>query len=107
MSGDHDKYLEDNLMMSNGYHLNERGQRIDRFDLEQAMMNTWQVVDDLGMLYNNIEKLNEDQLMGAVDGLKIYANMRQQHLWDTYEALLHNERQDRITSGEVGTDQGF
>ena len=88
-------------MMSNGYHLNERGQRIDRFDLEQAIMNTWQVVEDLGMLYNNIENLNEDQLMGAVDGLKIYANMRQQHLWDTYEAMLHNERQDKINSGEA------
>lgn len=90
-------------MISNGYYLNERGQRIDRFDLEQAMMNTWQVVDDLGMLYNNLEKLNEDQLMGAVDGLKIYANMRQQHLWDTYEAVLHNERQDKLNNEESGT----
>lgn len=90
-------------MISNGYYLNERGQPIDRFDLEQAIMNTWQVVEDLGMLYNNLEKLNEDQLMGAVDGLKIYANMRQEHLWDTYEAMLHNERQDRLNNEESGT----
>ena len=90
-------------MISNGYYLNERGHPIDRFDLEQAIMNTWQVVEDLGMLYNNLEKLNEDQLMGAVDGLKIYANMRQEHLWDTYEAMLHNERQDKLNNAESGT----
>ena len=90
-------------MISNGYYLNAHGKPTDRFDLEQAIMNTWQVVEDLGMLYNNLEKLNEDQLMGAVDGLKIYANMRQEHLWDTFEAMLHNERQDRLNNEESRT----
>ena len=90
-------------MMSNGYYLNTHGKPTDRFDLEQSIMNTWQVVEDLSMLYNNLEKLDLDQLMAAVDGLKIYANMRQEHLWDTFEAMLHNERQDQLNNAESGT----
>ena len=79
-------------MISNGYYLNSKGKRIDRFDLEEKIMQAWHTVDDLKTLYNNVEEMDIDQLWGAIDGLRIFADMRQQELWDTYEAMLKNER---------------
>jgi uncharacterized membrane-anchored protein YjiN (DUF445 family) len=79
-------------MIGDGYKLNSSFQRITRFDLEEKIMAAWHTVDDLKALYNNVEEMDLDQLYGAIDGLRIFADMRQQELWDTYEAMLHNER---------------
>lgn len=82
-------------MVVNGYKCDEKGKRIDRFSLEQAIMEAWHTVDDLRVLYNNVEGMNTDQMMGAVDGLRIFADMRFNKLWDTFEDVLHNMRMDR------------
>lgn len=76
------------------YKCDEKGKRIDRFHLEQAIMEAWHTVEDLKVLYSNVEGMNEDQVMGAVDGLRIFADMRFNKLWDTFEDVLHNMRID-------------
>ena len=97
MSGDHNKYCLDEAkhMMANGYKLNSNLQPITRFDLEEKIMETWQTVTDLKALYRNIEYMDEDQILSAVDGLSIFADMRCESLFRTFESMLHNERLDR------------
>ena len=82
-------------MIMNGYKCDDKGTRIDRFHLEQAIMEAWQTTTDIKMVYNSLDDMNADQVMGAVDGLYIFAEMRFESLWETFESLLHNMRVDK------------
>jgi hypothetical protein len=84
-----------NEMVINGYKCDDKGTRIDRFHLEQAIMEAWQTSTDIKMVYNSWENMTDDQMMGAVDGLHIFAEMRFESLWETFESLLHNMRVDK------------
>ena len=84
-----------NEMVINGYKCDEKGTRIDRFHLEAAIMEAWQTSTDIKMVCYNLEGMNKDQVMGAVDGLHIFAEMRFESLWETFESLLHNMRVDK------------
>jgi hypothetical protein len=77
-------------MIVNGIHMNDKGTPVDRFDLEQAIMETWQVVNDLRLLMHRLEYMNEDQIASAIHGLEIFADMRCDSLWNTYENCLSN-----------------
>lgn len=79
-------------MIINGVHMNDKGKPIDRFDLEQEIMKVWHTVDDLKTLLKRLEYMNEDQIFSAVHGLQIFADMRCESLWNTYENYLSNER---------------
>lgn len=84
-----------NEMVINGYKCDDKGTRIDRFHLEQAIMEAWQTSTDIKMVYQSLDGMSEDQVMGAVDGLHIFAEMRFESLWETFESLLHNMRVDK------------
>ena len=77
-------------MIINGVHMNDKGKPIDRFDLEQAIMEVWHVVDDLRLLTERLEYMNEDQTFSAVHGLQIFADMRCERLWQTFENCISN-----------------
>lgn len=79
-------------MIINGVHMNDEGRPVDRFDLEQEILKVWHTVDDLKTLIKRLECMNEDQIMNALLGLEIFADMRCQSLWDTYESYLSNGR---------------
>jgi len=87
-------------MIINRYKCNSDGERISRFDLEQAIMEAWQTSSDIKMVYNSLEGMNEDQVMGAVDGLYLFSNMRFEKLWETFEDVLHNMREDKDMNGD-------
>ena len=61
---------------------------MDRFDLEQEIMNCWNVVEDLKMIYA-AEHLydDEDAMMNALLGLGSLYELKFQKLWNTFEAL--------------------
>lgn len=77
-------------MIIDGVHMNDKGKPIDRFDLEQAIMEVWHVVDDLRLLTERLEYMNEDQTFSAVHGLQIFADMRCESLWSTFEKCISN-----------------
>lgn len=77
-------------MIINGVHMNDKGMPIDRFDLEQKIMEAWHVVDDLRLLMERLEYMNEDQIASAIHGLQIFADMRCDSLWNTYENCISN-----------------
>jgi len=63
---------------------------IDRFDLEQKIMEAWSICNDLKLLYKASESMDTDQMMSALDGLQIFADMRFNDLWDTFEKCIAN-----------------
>ena len=79
-------------MIINGIHMNDKGEPIDRFDLEQKIMEVWHVVDDLMLIVIRLEEMNEYQVFSAIHGLQIFADMRLHSLWDTFENYLSNEK---------------
>ena len=77
-------------MIVNGVHINDKGTPVDRFDLEQAVMEARHVVDDLRLLVDRSEYMNEDQMFSALHGLQIFADMRFDSLWNTFEQCISN-----------------
>lgn len=77
-------------MKINGIHMNDRGKPVDRFDLEEAIMNAWRTSDDIKAFYKSSEYMDEDQVMNALMGLEIFAEMRFNELWNTFEKCIHN-----------------
>ena len=60
--------------------------------LHDSIMSAWHTVDDIRSLIKSAENMNEDQMMNALLGLEIFADMRLQELFDTYEHVFHNQR---------------
>src|SRR5210317_1189097 len=77
-------------MKINGIHMNDRGKPVDRFDLEEAIMKAWRTSDDIKSLYTSSERMDEDQMMNALMGLEIFAEMRFDELWNTFEQCISN-----------------
>ena len=101
-------------MIIDGVHMNDKGMPVDRFDLEQAILEAWHIVDDLRLLTERLEYMNEDQTFSAVHGLQIFADMRCESLWKTFEHCISNgvfddstKRGAEITKAMDETTQGF
>lgn len=78
------------MMKIKGVHMNDRGTPVNRFDLEEAIMNAWRTSDDIKALYTSAERMDEDQMMNALLGLEIFAEMRFNELWNTFEKCIQN-----------------
>ena len=101
-------------MKINGIHMNDRGKPVDRFDLEEAIMNAWRTSDDIKAFYNSSEYMDEDQVMNALMGLEIFAEMRFNELWNTFEKCISNgvfddstKRGEEIAKALDATPQSF
>lgn len=72
------------------------------FDLEQEIMKTWHVVDDIYLLYENImEKgMTDDDMANAFLGLKTLYNMRFEKLFDTFEEVCKQYHEFRKVKEE-------
>lgn len=77
-------------MKINGLYTDSNGRPIDQFELEQKIMEAWHIVEDLRLAYSRLEEMSEDQVYGTIHGLEIFADMRFQSLWDTFEQCMHN-----------------
>ena len=77
-------------MKINGTYMNERGTPVDRSDLEDAIMKAWRTSDDIKAFYTSAERMNEDQVINALMGLEIFAEMRFNELWNTFEQCINN-----------------
>lgn len=77
-------------MIINGTYTDMDGRPIDRFAIEQAIHEAWHLVDDLRLLTERLEYMNEDQIFSVVHGLAIFADMRFNKLWNTFEQCLSN-----------------
>lgn len=62
-----------------------------RFELEQDIMNTWQVVDDINTVYHRSDTLTEDQLMNVLLGIKELYQLKFEKLFDTFEKYVEEQ----------------
>lgn len=77
-------------MKINGIHMNSRGTPVDHSDLGDAIMKAWSTTDDIKAFYSSAEYMDEDQVMNALMGLEIFAEMRFNELWNTFEKCISN-----------------
>jgi hypothetical protein len=66
-----------------------------RFELEEKIMQAWQVTSDVELIYRKVtdEGLSEDELSNALLGIMTIYNLRFNDLFDTFEQMLKEENQ--------------
>ena len=62
----------------------------DRFDLEQAIMNCWNITEDIKLIsqMNDIRELSEDERMNALLGLETLYQMKFEILFNGFERMI-------------------
>ena len=60
----------------------------DRFDLEQSIMNCWNVCDDIQLLLDSWDKLNEDQKQNFLIGLKQMYQLKFERTFEQFEDCI-------------------
>lgn len=64
----------------------------NRFDLEQEIMQCWNVVDDINLLYENVSNMNnfekQDEIANFLLGIKTIYNARFEQMFKTFEDCL-------------------
>jgi hypothetical protein len=73
----------------------------DRFDLEQSIMDCWNVTDDIGMVtdyfvdnpkFEHMPADITDAIMNKYLGIKELYDIRFQRLWDCFEDMVQNKQ---------------
>lgn len=62
-----------------------------RFDLEQSILQTWNVCDDIQLLLDQWEGMDEDQKQNYLIGLQQIYQMKFERLWDNFELNLREQ----------------
>jgi hypothetical protein len=65
-----------------------------KFELEQAILDAWHVVDDIDTVYHHSDHRNEDQLMNLLLGIKELYQLKFEKLFDTFEQYTKEQRSD-------------
>ena len=64
----------------------------DRFDLEQNIMQCWNVCDDIQLMLDRWDDLDEDQKQNFLIGLKQMYQMKFERLWDNFESCVRTQQ---------------
>lgn len=60
----------------------------DRFDLEQNIMQCWNVCDDIQLYLDMYDNMDEDQRMNYLIGLKQMYQMKFERCWNSFETVV-------------------
>ena len=60
----------------------------DRFDLEQNIMQCWNVCDDIQLYLDMHDNMDEDQRMNYLIGLKQMYQLKFARTWDNFEKCV-------------------
>jgi hypothetical protein len=64
----------------------------DRFDLEQNIMQCWNITDDIQLYLDMYDNMDEDQRMNYLIGLKQMYQMKFERLWNGFETCVRNKQ---------------
>lgn len=64
----------------------------DRFDLEQNIMQCWNVCDDIQLMLDQWDSLSEDDKQNYLIGLKQMYQMKFERTWNNFEAVVRNRQ---------------
>lgn len=63
--------------------------KVDRFTLEEKIMNCWQIVDDLKTVYRSGQLYkDEDEMQNVLLGISTLYQLKFEELFATYETLI-------------------
>jgi hypothetical protein len=67
----------------------------NRFDMEQEIMNCWNVCEDLETVCEGVleREINQDQISNVLLGMKELYQLKFEKLWENFEALCHEQGQ--------------
>jgi len=63
----------------------------NRFDLEEALMACWSTADDINLIASNADELDDD-LLNALNSVKILHERRLQRVFDLFETLIADRK---------------
>jgi hypothetical protein len=66
----------------------------DRFDLEQNILKTWNVTEDIYLLYENVmeKEMTQDEIANTLLGIHQLYEMKFNRLWDNFETLIREKK---------------
>lgn len=64
----------------------------DRFDLEQNIMQCWNVCDDIQLFLDMYDEMNEDQKLNYLIGIKQMYHMKFERCFNNFEALVRTRQ---------------
>jgi hypothetical protein len=64
----------------------------DRFDLEQNIMQCWNVCDDIQLYLDMYDNMDEDQRMNYMIGLKQMYQMKFERTWANFEQCVSKRK---------------
>jgi hypothetical protein len=64
----------------------------DRFDLEQNIMQCWNVTDDVQLMLDSWDSLDEDAKQNYLIGLKQMYQLKFERLWGTFEKCVSTRK---------------
>lgn len=71
-----------------------------QFDLEQQIMQCWNVTEDIDLLYENVldasPALTHDEIANCLLGMKQLYEMRFNKLFSTFEKLLKEHHESKV-----------
>lgn len=70
--------------------------KVDRFDLEQDILNCWNVTKDIELLYENVlersPEMTTDEIANALLGLQTLYEMKFDKMWRHFEQLIKEKK---------------
>lgn len=70
-----------------------------QFDLEQEIMNCWNITSDLKTLYEASDSINQSELQKALLGLHVLYEVKFNKLFETFEGMLREQYNERRGQG--------
>ncbi len=66
----------------------------DRFDLEEQMLNCWNVTKDINVLTEGVmeKDLTKDQIANALMGLEQMYDLKFDKMWTTFTKLIEDKK---------------
>lgn len=66
----------------------------DRFDLEEQMLNCWNVTKDINVLTEGVmeKDLTKDQIANALMGLEQMYDLKFDNMWTTFTKLIEDKK---------------
>lgn len=64
----------------------------DRFDLEQGIMQCWNVTDDIQLLLDKWDQLDEDGKLNFLIGLKQMYHLKFERCFEHFENCVHSRK---------------
>lgn len=65
---------------------------LDRFDLEQQLLDCWRITDDIKTVLKITEAEDIDRTQNALIGLREIYEQKFNDLWETFESMISDKR---------------